>query len=146
MRNRFEIAPQALLVSAAVILSVILISIMVSQFEQARSLSRTVSQKLSEDTAEMENSDILQYDGITVTGADVRNFCRRYLSSGRERVDKMIVDNGSSVCTYTDTGGYSEMTDPEGSAFVSPADLYDAKVTVNKNGVITDVRFIRRRN
>ena len=144
-RNRFEIAPQALLVSAGVILSIILISIMVSQFEKAKSLSAAVSEKLVQDTAAIADSDIMQYDGITVTGADVRNFYRRYFTQSGSELGELTVDNGVTVTVYRETGHYSEMTDPEDECFIPPADLFEAEVAVNKNGVITDVRFTRRK-
>ena len=59
-RNRFEIAPQALLLAAGVILSVVLISIMVMQFEQAKNMSDVVSGKMIEDTERLRNSGIMQ--------------------------------------------------------------------------------------
>ena len=73
-RNRLDIAPQALLLAAGVILSVVLISIMVTQFEQARQMSDIVTGNMLSTAETLKNSSITQYDGLRVSGAEVRNF------------------------------------------------------------------------
>ena len=144
MRNRFEIAPQALIMSAGVIMSIILISIMVSQFENARNISSAVTRKMSSTAADIADSDILQYDGITLTGADVRNFYRRYFRSSGPDIDQMSVINGNRSVRYTESGYYSQMTDPGSINYIKPDDLYKCSVEVNGNGMITNVDFIKQ--
>ena len=144
MRNRFEIAPQAMLVSAGVIMSVVLISIMVSQFERAKALSSAVSERMIETTAQIADSDILQYDGATVTGADVRSFYRRCFSAVEPRSQFVNINNGNAVFKYDGPGHYADITDPEGRAFIRPDDLYKCSVTINKNGIVTDVTFTKK--
>ena len=141
MRNRFETAPQAMILSAGVIMSIVLISIMVSQFEQAKDMSDAVTQKMMNTSREIADSDITQYDGVIITGADVRNFYRKYFTVNGSRVAGMIVDNGKTKAEYTAAGYYSEMTDPDSLKFISPDNLYKCSVTVNGNGIITKVSF-----
>ena len=143
-RNRFEIAPQAMILSAGVIMSIILISIMVSQFEKAQKMSAAVSERMLKAGEEIANGDIMQYDGVTLTGADVRNFYRKYFSQNGSEVMKMTVNNGKTTSDYTSYGSYSYMTDPNGNKFIKPDDLYKCSVTVNGNGIITKVSFIRK--
>ena len=119
MRNRFEIAPQAMLVSAGVIMSVVLISIMVSQFERAKALSSAVSERMIETTAQIADSDILQYDGATVTGADVRSFYRRCFSAVEPRSQFVNINNGNAVFKYDGPGHYADITDPEGANWMN---------------------------
>ncbi len=144
MRNRFELAPQALIMSAGAIMSIILISIMVSQFENARSISSEVTRKMSSTAADIADGDILQYDGITLTGADVRNFYRKYFRSSGPDIDQMTVSNGSQTSKYTGSGFYSQMTDPGNRNYIKPDDLYKCSVEVNGNGMITGVDFIKQ--
>ena len=144
MRNRFEVAPQSLILSAGVIMSVILISIMVSQFEKARNMSAVVTQKMLDTTADIANSDILQYDGAVITGADVRNFYRRYFRTSGSDIGTMYVNNGRTNTAYTVSGAYGKMTDPSDTAFIKPDDLYKCTVTVNANGIITNTNFVRK--
>ena len=143
-RNRFEIAPQAMILSAGVIMSIIFISIMVAQFEKAQKMSAAVSEKMIKAGEEIANGDIMQYDGITLTGADVRNFYRKYFSQNGSEVMKMTVNNGKTTSDYTASGSYPSMTDPGGNKFIKPDDLYKCSVTVNKNGIITKVSFTRK--
>lgn len=140
-RNRLDIAPQALLLSVGVILSVILISIMVIQFEQARKLADAVSENMLAVTEEISNSDVMRLDGEKVTGADVRNFCKRYLlrSEGPERV---AVVKGAASVFYSEYEECSDMKDATSPNYVDPTDLYICEVSRNANGVITEVKFI----
>ncbi|MBO7354696.1 MAG: hypothetical protein J6U61_10645 [Lachnospiraceae bacterium] len=141
-RNRFEIAPQALLLAAGVILSVVLISIMVMQFEQAKNMSDVVSGKMIEDTERLRNSGIMQYDGLRVSGAEVRNFYKLYLTAaGPKGFEKLIVKNGGAEKSYISSGSFSELTDTSGSGYVAPTDVYLCTVEQNANGIITNVIF-----
>ena len=139
-RNRFEIAPQALLLAAGVILSVVLISIMVMQFEQARTMSDAVSGKMIEDTERLRNSGVMQYDGLRVSGAEVRNFYKLYLTaSGPKGFEKLIIKNSGAEKSYTRSGCFSELTDAAGGGYVAPTDIYLCTVEQNANGIITNV-------
>ena len=133
-----------MLLSAGVIMSVILISIMVTQFEKAKDLSGTVSRKLLSDTEMIAQSDILQYDGMTVTGADVKNFYRRYITASDPEVLMLSIDNGRTRINYDSPGHIAEMSDPSGYAYISPADTYVGSVVENKNGIITGVVFTKK--
>ena len=144
LRNRFEIAPQAMLLSAGVIMSIILISIMVSQFERAQKLSAEVTQKIINADAGITNSDIMQYDGVTITGADVRNFYRKYFTANGSEAGTMTVNNGKVSADYSAAGSYSNMTDPNDRKFIKPDDLYKCSVTVNGNGIVTKVTFLKK--
>ena len=145
-RNRIDIAPQALLLAAGVILSVVLISVMVMQFEQARQMSNVVSQKMTSATESLKNSGITQYDGLRVSGAEVRNFYKLHLTkNGSGEFDQMTIDNGDTICRYTDSGAYELITDSSGSAYVAPTDVYLCYVEQNANGIITNVLFKREK-
>ncbi len=146
-RNSFDIAPQALLLAAGVILSVVLISIMVVQFEQARKMSDVVSGKMIEDTERLRNSGITQYDGLRVSGAEVRNFYKLYLTSaGPKGFEKLTVKSGDTEKSYTRSGSFSELTDSSGSGYVAPTDVYLCTVEQNANGIITNVIFYLEKN
>lgn len=144
-RNRFEIATQALLLSVGVILSVVLISVMVVQFEQARSMSDAVGQNMLEATERIRDSDLLQYDGLRVSGAEVRNFFKLNLSkTGPVGFTDLVIDNGNGAITYWTSSGYSEITDITGTRYVNPVDVYLCRVDQNANEVITTIKFTRQ--
>lgn len=144
-RNRFEVAVQALLLSVGVILTVVLISVMIVQFEQARNMSDAVSENMLEVTERIRNSDLTQYDGLRVSGAEVRNFFKLNVAkSGPKGFTDLIIDNGSGAVTYWSSSGYSEITDNTGNRYVCPTDVYLCSVDRNINEVITTIKFTRQ--
>ena len=143
-RNRLDVAPQALLLAAGVILSVVLISIMVTQFEQAKQVSDIVTQNMISTAENLKNSDITRYDGLRVSGAEVRNFYKLHLNaSGAENFEKMTVDNGETTQSYTKSGDFAHLTDSNGTAYVAPTDVYLCSIEQNANGMIINVLFKR---
>ncbi len=144
-RNSFEIAPQALFLAAGVILSIALISIMTLQFEQSRQMTGEVNRKMLDMTESIKNSEITQYDGLHISGAEVRNFYKLYLtSSGARGFDQMIIDNGAGTRVYLSSGDFAKLTDSKGEGYVAPADIYLCTVEQNANGIITNVRFEKK--
>ena len=139
-RNRIEIAPRALLLAVAVILSVLLVSIMLSQFKSAREMANISSEAMNKRTEELINEDILKYDGLTVSGADLINFCKRNIdevnitlkgASGYTR----LLENHDTIAT---------LTDPDESEFVNPVSKWKCSVERNKNGIILGVIFTKK--
>lgn len=144
-RNRFEIAVQALLLSVGVVLSVVLISVMVVQYEQARSMSDAVGENMLEATERIRDSNLTQYDGLRVSGAEVRNFFKLNLTkSGPKGFTDLVIDNGNGSITYWSSSGYLEITDNTGTRYVSPTDVYLCSVDRNTNEVITTIKFTRQ--
>lgn len=141
-RNRFDVAPQALLLAAGVVLSIVLISIMVNQFEQARAMAAAVSDNMIGATESIKCANVMQYDGVEVTGADVRNFYKKYMQDGMpEEFLSMTVDNGISSNTGLLPGEYRSMTDSGSDGYVNPIDRYYCTIDRNANGIILNVAF-----
>ena len=65
-RNRIEIAPRALLLAAGVVLTVVLISVMVSQFKSAEEMINVSSTVISEKTQDLKDSELTGIDGLEV--------------------------------------------------------------------------------
>lgn len=144
-RNRFEIAAQALMLSVGVILSVVLISIMVIQFEQARSMSDAVGENMIEETERIRDSELIQYDGLRVSGAEVRNFFKLNITkSGPKGFSELVIDNGKGTASYQTSSGYPDITDSTGSRYVGPTDVYLCSIDKNANEVITTIKFTRQ--
>ena len=147
-RNCLEIAPRALLLAVAVILTVLIVSLMVSQFKSAQEMSNASMEVISRRTDEIRNNEITQYDGLTVSGADVVNFLKRNLMDavGGDESDLKITLKGGSgnsrtYRTYEAAVGLSDMDDDE---YVNPVTKWKCSVIRNKNGIITEVIFKRK--
>lgn len=141
-RNRIDIAPQALMMAAGVIVSVVLISIMVNQLDTAKTMARTVGQSISRATNQLALSEIMQYDGMKVSGAEVRNFFKLHMrKSGADGLESLTIDNSFTRETYEDSSMYDKLTDERGYTYVDPMDVYKCIVCQNDNGIITEVIF-----
>lgn len=141
-RNRIEIAPQALIFAAGVLLSVMLISVMVGQFEDARSLSAAVSENMLRATQDIRDSGVMQYDGLLVRGSDVINICRRYVSDNDLRICIDYAGSGRRADAVTiEAALVSELRDSTSGLYVRPSGRFRCDVERNANDVITGMIF-----
>ncbi|MCQ2495474.1 MAG: hypothetical protein MJ131_02665 [Lachnospiraceae bacterium] len=147
-RNSLDIAPQALLMAAGVVLSVLLVSIMISQFRAGREMANLAGERILSATENIKQSDILQYDGLMVKGADVINFCKKYLGDyapgdkAEFTVNINHVQEGSEeVFEYSDSKYLSDIRDSESKHYIKPTGKWKCKVIKNLNGIITAVDF-----
>lgn len=144
--NHMEIAPQALILAAGVVLSVVLISIMISQFRDAQNMSNAVGNQIVSKTQEIMENDIMQYDGLTVKGVDVINFYKKNLGeyvSGSTAPFVMTVAWAGGTFSYTDGTMLDKIRDEGSSHYIKPVSQWKCKVQRNKNGIITEVKFTK---
>ncbi|MBR4343486.1 MAG: hypothetical protein IKP88_12430 [Lachnospiraceae bacterium] len=146
--NSIEIAPRALLLAVSVILSVILVSLMITQFRAAQDMAGVSSELINERTEYIRNSDVMQYDGLTVSGADMVNFCIKQLEdtfSGEQPRFKITLKSSSGNSrTYNNYDSAVKLKDPENSEYVNPMSKWMCRVNRNKNGIITEVVFTKK--
>lgn len=148
-RNGLDIAPQALILAAGVVLSVVLVSIMVTQFRQSEGMANIVSNEIVSRTEDIMNNEIMQYDGLTVKGADVINFYKKHLGSymsGEDAGITVVISHasGGSSFSYSDGGAIEAIRDSESPQYVKPTSQYKCKVEKNKNGIITKIIFTQK--
>ena len=143
--NNIEIAPRALLMAAAVMLSVLLISVMISQFNLARDMVNASSEVISKRTEEIRNSEIMQYDGTDISGEDVLNFMKKNLDNRQDAFFIITLKgiSGNSE-TFSDYDSLYVLTDPEDEKYVRPFSKWKCNVKKNKNGIITEVIFTKK--
>ena len=142
-RNGADIPAQAMLMAAGVLVAVVVISILFVQFQQANQMSGIVGENMTDMTDDIKNSDIMQYDGLEVTGADVVNFYKKHLGdyTSGETGPFAVVIGGTS---YQNGASVSSLRDSSSSAYVKPTARYKCTVTKNANGVITKVTFTKK--
>lgn len=142
-RNRGELPATALVFAASILVAVLLISLILVNFREARDVGNATGQSVTDIANDIRESDIMQYDGLTVQGADVINFYRKYLGdyvSGE--TGPFTVTIGGS--TYSNGSSLSSLQDVDSSSYVKPTAKYKGKVTKNANGVITNVAFTKK--
>ena len=139
-RNCIEIAPRALLLAAGVVLTVVLISLMITQFKSAQEMVNISSEMISERTESMKNGELEEMDGMEVSGSDVINVCKKYLGKGID----ITLKNGDNSKKYSDEVSLSKLKDYECSEYVKPSTKWKCKTVKNKNGILTDIIFTRK--
>lgn len=151
LRNGMEVVPSALLMAAGVIISIVLISIMISQMNTAGELSNVVSNEMSDRIDDIKNSSITQYDGLTVNGSDVVNFFKKQFDDYQSpdsapfeiELDRSN-DGKSNGKVYKDGRSASELRDTASIQYVKPSSQWKCEVRKNKNGIITRVIFVKQ--
>ena len=139
-RNRIEIAPRALLLAAGVVLTVVLISLMLTQFKSAEDMVNISSSLINEKTEELKYADLIEIDGMEVNGSDVVNICRKHLDKGI----KITLKNGEKSKTYSEKSQISKLKDYESTEYVKPSTKWKCGVVTNKNGIISEIIFTRK--
>lgn len=144
-RNRSELAPQSLLFAAGVILSVVLISIMVVQFRNAQKMSNAAGESMTDQTRQIIENDIMQFDGLTVRGADVLNFCKKHLESfsGDNNYSFAVQLNhaNGNAFSYDIDSSLTALKDDLSDEYIKPVTRWKCNVNKNTNGIITAVVF-----
>lgn len=146
--NLIDIAPQALLLAAGIVLSVVLVSIMVTQFKAGKEMVNIAGERILDVTEDIKQSEILQYDGLTVNGADVINFCKKHLGeyTTGEKADITVnvnyLINGRFACySYRNSDCLSAIRNPDSEQYIKPVTRWKCEVVKNKNGIITEINF-----
>lgn len=146
MRNRIEIAARGLLMGATVVITAALVTVGVLEMGRAKGLASAAGKHLLEITEEIKNSDVTRYDGMTVTGSEVVNFCRKHVgrtgANDEGRFDIIVSDGKRSISCY-DGQTVKEMRDTGSASYIKPVWYYRCEVITNGNNVITEVKFTR---
>lgn len=103
---------------------------------------------ISDVSEELTNYDITRLDGAECCGADVVNFYRKYYYGKTSGADftmsvstRITGVQGVSRNTYSGDGFLRFLKDPESQYYIKPNAVFDAAVTFNDNGLITNVSF-----
>lgn len=96
---------------------------------------------------ELQDNEIVQYDGAEVMGSDVINFLRKYVDSGNSSVRegmKIVVIQGEVSNTYRNADEIKEICNFSHESYINPSALFEGSVSENANGVISEVCFKRK--
>ncbi len=142
-RNRLEVAVRGLLLAAAVIITLVIVALGFNQLTQSKEAASVVSQALHDTTESLRDADVKQYSETDMTGAEVKNFYKKYLgtSSTTHGDFSIVIANTGGTATYTDGSGFTTLENTSSSGYVKPTAMYHCTVNVNANGVITSVKF-----
>lgn len=143
-RNRFEPVSSALLLAAGVIASIVVISLIMYGVRSARGYADAVMNSIEESTMYLSQSGLTEYEGMTVSGADVINYCKRY-GDGDVRIELEYGDgNTGSVFIYGESVALTDMRSGSGTLRIRPGEDWLCSVSRNANKVVTAVRYARK--
>lgn len=102
-----------------------------------------VINRFIEFSTELQEVEIMQYDGATVSGSDVINFIRKNLSEypAGSTVPFTIVVKTGTVTTHKDNSAIANIMNFSHVSYINPTAKFKGKVVRNTNGVIVSVTF-----
>lgn len=143
-RNRFEAVSTALLLAAGVIASIVVISLIMYGVRSARGYADAVIGSIEESTMYLAQSGLTEYEGMTVRGADVIDYCKRYGDSD-VRIELEYGDGGAgNVFIYGESVTLTDIRSGSGTLRIRSGEDWLCTVSRNANKVVTAVRYSRK--
>jgi len=150
---------KALLIGAALFLTIALIGIAVNLFGPAADASKAAQTDFANTTTELKDQKYLIYDNTVVSGSQVVNALRKFQREGEQSVLGIYVETGKNQPS-AGTWYYNEFTgtnlidspndslaptkDVKSNDFINPSGMFDATVIRDGNGVIRAIKFIQQ--
>lgn len=145
-RNRLDVSP-IIYVVAGLVLTMIIVGAAFNWFGIFRKQGNDVMSNMSSTMQNLAEADIMQFDGIKVSGAEVINIYSKYLDgyTGSDTAPFEIVINNGYATHYYDTIDFKAKLrdETDSSYYVKPTTIYVCTVTKNANGLITQITFTK---
>lgn len=133
------------MIAASLIITAGLVFIAFRMADIGNETANHVMKEFADFGNEIREREILQYDGVEVTGSDVANFLRKQFSknSGSDSfVVKVVSDRNTIV--YSGYEDIKEIYNFSHASYIEPMAVFQGSVYRNENGVITEVCFQKR--
>lgn len=132
------------LIAAGLIITAGLIFVGLRMADMGTATANHVMGRFTSFMQEIEENEMMQYDGVTVPGSDVVNFMRKHLGQrANETEDGMTVTvvKGKTSVSYQNYEEIKEIYNFSHASYIDPTVLFKGSVIKNENGVITEVKF-----
>jgi len=138
---------KALILSAGVFITCIVISIGFYFARESQALSSISAENLSDFATELTERDLTQFDGLEVTGSDVVNFIKKelgeYVSTDTASF-YVYVKTSTSENTYFNGANISNMQKFTHSMYIKPIGKFTGEIVRDENKVIVGIKFIQK--
>lgn len=159
-------AQRALLIAAGLFLTIALITLVVNLFGSAQEASKQAQNDFSSMQTELSNAAFDGYDNTTLTGSQVLNAIRKYLTkesfgiqvrTGKNKLvssttgmwynHEIDIDGGSGSVSYGEIidddadGTLTIATDEESDHYINPSGQFKGLVIRDNNGVVRGIIF-----
>lgn len=146
----------ALMLGAALFLTLALIGISVNVFSPATEAAKSATTEFSNTTTELKDQKYLVYENTTISGSQVVNALRKFEKEGKDQSLAIYVETGKDV--GVGTWYYSQFTDKANALtpgvesldkttnvieanYINPSGMFQSRVERDSNGVIRAIRF-----
>lgn len=144
-RNRMEAITVLILAAVGLIITALAVAWFISTYRTTRRVTEPITQGMADAAADIKDSSITAMDGEEQYGQDVINFFKKHLDDYTGTYKSpyaIVINNGSSTQTYYTRDDVTKLSDTTDAAhYVKRNSVYICDVTVNANGVITQVKF-----
>ena len=135
------------LIAAGVIITAGLIFLGFRMADMGTATANHVMGRFTSFMRDIEENEMMQFDGVTVAGSDVVNFMRKYLSQRTNETEEgmtVTVVKGATSISYQKYEEIKEIYNFSHASYIDPTVLFKGSVIKNENGVITEVKFEQR--
>ena len=123
---------------AAVLITVVAITIAVSLFTQGQDITKSSESDLKGISQVMSSKKYEGYNNTSVSGSSVINAIKLFCES--EGVIVNVKTSSGTTKTYSKTSLYN-ISESSNENYINPAGTFNSVLTVNENGVVTQITF-----
>lgn len=137
-----SVSKEFLMEAAGLTILVALLFVGVQVFQRAVKLTNLLEEGQEQQISELEEYEIIKYDGLKIDGMTAVNYIKRMTGSYAMVVELETVE-GSFVITKED---YSELKDSTSKKYVSPLAMYECEVLRDENRSIAKIKITIERS
>lgn len=138
---------KGLIMAAGVIVTCVIVALGFRMLRESKALADTAIVEISDAKKNLEETKYSQYDGLTVSGADVSNLLRKVYSGvnpGEAAEVTISVVNGRKMQSFRDNKMLGEIANPDSDKYIPITGTYYGTVSRDENKVITGLIFTRK--
>lgn len=140
-------ALKGLILAAGVVLTCMVIGIGFYIAREAKATAAISTDRLSQVQTDLKESELTKYDGIKVSGSDVRNFIKKQVGRCSETevaAVTIVVTTSKGTFSFVNTKYFLDMRTEENQRYINPIDTFLGSVVRDENDVITKVSFTKQ--
>ena len=136
------VSKEFLLEAVGLSILVALLLISVQLFQRAQKLTALLEEEQEHQITELEEYEIVKYDGLTVDGMTAINYIKR-MTGYYNLLVEVVTENRQFIVRKED---YSELRNIASEKYLSPLALYYCEVLRDENEAIEKIKIIIERS
>lgn len=140
-------ALKLILFAVSVLITCVVVFVAIKASDEAKKISDSAIDQLSEINSDIADSGIMMYDGNEVYGSDVINFIKKTLGDYEPTETAPVyiyVKTSTAENTYTNNTYESNIIKFTDAHYIKPTAVFSGEVVKNTNSVIIGIKFIQK--